>query len=313
MLPLAANAPSFPVTLTLRLSAPTEATALELQQTDWKTGDYRTARFSVDVSVDGTNWTQAATAELPNQPGARQQVPLPIAAIKAVRLRILSTHDRQGAMSCGLKNLRLLSGNKNVALAGTRIFANSQFPGHEAQHLLAADPQACKEAHYTTQVNLEDLRDARRRMDDLGHRRLDLAAVVYAHQLDPAIAPFFAPIDTLLFWTWTPGEITALEKNFIRLKQLLPGKKILLGCYMWNFSVPPGPMPIPLMKHQCELGLRWLKAGEIEGMIFLATNICDLGLETVEWTRQWIAEHGNELLRHPRQTGTFKPVAPLAR
>jgi hypothetical protein len=174
--------------------------------------------------------------------------------------------------------------------------SKSQFPGHDAFHLLAGSPGAAKESHYATQVGLDDLAEARRRMAGLG-RPIELAAVVYAHQLDPAIAPLLTPMDTVLFWTWTPPELEGLERNFRRLKQLLPGKKVLLGCYMWNFSVPPGPMPLPLLKRQCDLGLRWLKAGDIEGMIFLATNICDLDIEAVEWTRRWIAEHGDEPLK----------------
>ena len=34
----------------------------------------------------------------------------------------------------------------------------------------------------------------------------------------------------------------------------------------------------------------------IDGVIFLASCICDLELQTVEWTRQWIAEVGEQLL-----------------
>jgi len=48
-------------------------------------------------------------------------------------------------------------------------------------------------------------------------------------------------------------------------------------------------MPLDAMARQCELGLRWLHEGRIEGMIFLASCICDLKLETVEWARNWIA------------------------
>jgi hypothetical protein len=48
------------------------------------------------------------------------------------------------------------------------------------------------------------------------------------------------------------------------------------------------------MEQQCELGRRWLQAGEIEGIVFLGSNIMDKGLEAVEWTRRWIAEHGEE-------------------
>jgi hypothetical protein len=58
---------------------------------------------------------------------------------------------------------------------------------------------------------------------------------------------------------------------------------------MWDYGAQR-PMPIPAMRRQCELGLRWLHEGRIEGMIFLASCICDLGLDAVEWTRAWIAE-----------------------
>ena len=47
---------------------------------------------------------------------------------------------------------------------------------------------------------------------------------------------------------------------------------------------------------QCETALRWLHAGRIEGMIFLASCICDMELQTVEWTREWIASVGDEML-----------------
>ena len=53
-------------------------------------------------------------------------------------------------------------------------------------------------------------------------------------------------------------------------------------------------MPLDLMRHQCELGLRWLRQGRIEGMIFLASCLCDLELEAVEWTRNWIAQVGQK-------------------
>ena len=53
-------------------------------------------------------------------------------------------------------------------------------------------------------------------------------------------------------------------------------------------------MPMDLMKKQCEAGLRWLKEGRVEGIILLASSICDLELETVEWVRRWVSEVGNE-------------------
>ena len=52
-------------------------------------------------------------------------------------------------------------------------------------------------------------------------------------------------------------------------------------------------MPLALMEKQCSLGLDWLREGRIDGTIFLASCICDLGLEAVEWTRSWIAAVGD--------------------
>jgi hypothetical protein len=55
-------------------------------------------------------------------------------------------------------------------------------------------------------------------------------------------------------------------------------------------------MPLDRMERQCTLGLEWLRRRRIEGMIFLATCICDLDLDAVEWTRRWIAQVADEKL-----------------
>ena len=81
-----------------------------------------------------------------------------------------------------------------------------------------------------------------------------------------------------------PSRMTPAEGAFC-------GK--ILGCYMWDYGRKQ-PMPLERMQYQCETGLRWLQEGRIEGMIFLASCICDLELETVEWTRRWIAAVGDE-------------------
>ena len=64
---------------------------------------------------------------------------------------------------------------------------------------------------------------------------------------------------------------------------------------MWDYGQKK-PMPVHRMQQQCEIGLRWLKEARIEGMIFLASCICDLNLEAVEWTREWIASVADEEL-----------------
>jgi len=70
------------------------------------------------------------------------------------------------------------------------------------------------------------------------------------------------------------------------------------GSHDGNYNLPrPSRMtPVEGMARQCELGLTWLQSGRIEGMIFLASCICDLEVPAVEWTRDWIRRVGDRIL-----------------
>jgi hypothetical protein len=126
--------------------------------------------------------------------------------------------------------------------------------------------------------------------------KLDLWVVLYDHQLDKPVTNHLKYCDTVAFWLWQGENIRTLESIFDKAEKVIPKKaKKVLGCYMWDYG-PHRPMPLDLMEKQCELGLKWLKQGRIEGMIFLASCICDLELEAVEWTRKWIAEVGDKKL-----------------
>ena len=124
---------------------------------------------------------------------------------------------------------------------------------------------------------------------------LDLWVVLYSHQLALPVERHLALCDKVSFWTWRAPDLQDLERNFATLEELAPSCGKVLGCYMWDYGQKQ-PMPVESMKRQCETGLRWLQEGRIEGMIFLATCICDLDMETVEWTRRWIAEVGDQEL-----------------
>ncbi len=138
----------------------------------------------------------------------------------------------------------------------------------------------------------EQLAEAKRRLENIEGRKLDLSVVVYAHQLGLPLTEPLADSDVILFWTWYPAELPALAENLSRVEALFPGKRIKLGCYMWDFSAGK-PMPLTLLQQQCASALDWLRAGRLEGIIFLGSNICDLELEAVEWTRKWISEVGD--------------------
>jgi hypothetical protein len=126
-------------------------------------------------------------------------------------------------------------------------------------------------------------------------RRLDLWVVLYDHQLHLPVDDHLAQCDVVSFWTWRAADLAQLDANMARLEAIAPGRRIALGCYMWDYGAGK-PMPLGAFQAQVERGLDWLRAGRIEGMIFLASCICDLDLDTIAWTREWVARVGEAVL-----------------
>ncbi len=139
-------------------------------------------------------------------------------------------------------------------------------------------------------LSIEELKDLRGRLN-LGFRKLDLGVTLYTHQLEPRLVPQLELCEVISLWTWKSEDLKDLEANLAALKKMVPDKRLLLGCYLWDFGNQK-PMPLERLEKQCELGLRWLLEGRIEGIIFLATNLADLNLEAVEWARAWIERVG---------------------
>jgi hypothetical protein len=143
-------------------------------------------------------------------------------------------------------------------------------------------------------LSLDQLRELREQ-GSAGGRPLDLWAVLYEHQLDERLAPYLGLLDVVSLWAWDAQKVRGLGGTLERLETLAPTCGKVLGCYLWDYG-RKGPMPLDLLRHQCESGLAWLRQGRIGGMIFLASCICDLELEAVEWARGWIATVGDQPL-----------------
>lgn len=120
-------------------------------------------------------------------------------------------------------------------------------------------------------------------------RKLDLWVTLYRHDLRNDVSEYLSEIDVVTYWTWQAKDLDRLEESFAQAEKAAPRARKLLGCYMWDYGGQK-PMLTGSMQKQCELGLLWLRSGRIEGMIFLATCICDLNLDAVEWTRNWVRE-----------------------
>ena len=156
---------------------------------------------------------------------------------------------------------------------------------------------------------LADLRRLREQTKTNG-RPLDVWVTLYTHEVnperknkaipfrscEPPLAGFLGDFDVLTLWTWDSTEIPELEANLLALEKIAPKKaRIALGLYLWDFQNKK-PVSVELMKHQCDLGLKWLKEGRISDMIFLANTMLDVGMPSADFSRQWIKEHGGEKL-----------------
>jgi len=77
---------------------------------------------------------------------------------------------------------------------------------------------------------------------------------------------------------------------------LAPKSRKLLGCYTADYDRNRTPwwiaLPVAKMQNQCETGLRWLRAGRIDGIIIYG-NFLDLDWEPMEWVRNWIQKVGD--------------------
>ena len=104
-------------------------------------------------------------------------------------------------------------------------------------------------------------------------RRLDLAIVLYTHQLHPSIQPVMKYVDVVSLWIWTGADIQMIEENFKKYRSLVPDKPTLLGIYMWDFGGKK-ELDQNFMVKQLDYAYRLYKEGQIEGMIFHCITPC---------------------------------------
>ena len=301
---VAENEVSFPVTLTLIPGGPTACDKVELVQTDWPTGDYRTKDFVVTATENGVE-REISKGTLPNRASAVAAIELPGGQVERLRIDILSTHDTDKAKSCGLQEVRLWNDGQRIHAAKSwAAEASSTYPtsAHAAEFVyLTEGPEkrlSIEAEDPATPVGAamspEDLRALRDRTVIRG-KRLPIICGIYENQISPRIMPYLDQVDKVALWTWVASDLVDLEDNFEKLEKLIAPKRIILGCYMYDYG-GTRPMSVEQMRDQCELGLRWLRDGRIDGMIFLASNICDQELDAVEWTRKWIESVGDDPL-----------------
>jgi len=140
---------------------------------------------------------------------------------------------------------------------------------------------------------LEKVVELRNRLTAEVGRHMDLWVVLYDEQLDAPIQSYLDVCDVITFWTWCGSNLVNLNRNLDRMIAITPNKRRLAGCYMWNYG-ESRPLEIDQMEQQCERYLHYMNKGDIEGIIFCSNCIADVGIEAVDWTRNWIKQVGGQ-------------------
>lgn len=144
--------------------------------------------------------------------------------------------------------------------------------------------------------SVENIAEMRRQLHAFPERALDFWIVWYKHELDFEVDDYLALFDVVTFWNMmAPAEFHELDADINKVVAKTPGKRRLAGFYMWNYGEGK-PLSIDEARMQCELYYEWIKKGYIEGIVFCSNCCADLGLEAVEWIRNWIKEVGDEVV-----------------
>lgn len=134
----------------------------------------------------------------------------------------------------------------------------------------------------------ENLAKVRYFSDWLHLSDLELWIVLYGHQLElPNLKEYLALCDVVTFWTWRAEELSLLPERLEKVREMAPDKKIVLGCYMWDFG-DGKPISIENMNYQCEFAVKKWQDGIISDIIMLGSPLCGMDIEAVEWSRKWI-------------------------
>jgi hypothetical protein len=144
------------------------------------------------------------------------------------------------------------------------------------------------------QWSLDQLAKTRGELKQIG-KHLDIYATFYVRQLGLPLGDYLELIDVITLWSMDAADVRNLETNVKKVAAVAPKARKMLGCYVVDYAKKQG-IPLDLMKFQCESGLRLLREGRIEGLIFLGNTAMDLGFESVEWLRQWIQKVGDSEL-----------------
>ena len=131
-------------------------------------------------------------------------------------------------------------------------------------------------------------------------RKQEMWMVVYNYDLLGTDTPLVHPIwpylpivDVMSFWTWQSFHLKVLREHLDYLTGKIPGKKLNLGVYLWDFSQGK-PLSDEFMQMQLDVVLERFRAGKLDSISLCSNCIMGIGLETEDTFRRWLDKYGDE-------------------
>ena len=121
--------------------------------------------------------------------------------------------------------------------------------------------------------------------------RLQVCSTVYTHELEADNWTAFEElIDVVFLWIWKSEDLVRLDEGVPRCRDLFPGKPIVLGCYLRDYTLQ-APVPMDRLRCQWERIPGYLDRGLIDGFCILGAYLIDRHSEQAAWARDFIAAH----------------------
>jgi len=121
---------------------------------------------------------------------------------------------------------------------------------------------------------------------------LELWVVIYSMSLGiPNLSDYLEHVDGISFWVWRPADLAGMGDYVAQCHRLSGHKPLIVGLYLYDFDADR-PLPSAIMESQIRTAHGLFESGECTGLCFLSSSILDIGLESVEVTRRWIASLG---------------------
>ncbi len=148
-------------------------------------------------------------------------------------------------------------------------------------------------------IPVENLWKIHDRLQTNGIRPLDMWMVLYTFEFgikpeqDADFMKYIEPFDGITMWTWKESDVHLIPEKFEILKKMATGKKIMFGCYLYNFGEQKQATG-EAVKWQLDWYLEKIRSGEADGVILHTNTMADLDYEAYDAACEWMELHGDE-------------------